>query len=63
MPKLTYTPHRNGLDIVVKLDRKPVGYIRRGHWGWRYHPKGSRNFSGEASFSLDTVKRSLETTS
>lgn len=61
MTKLTYANHSNGIDIVVKLDGKIAGYIRRGHWGWRYQPKGSKNFHGEPSFSLDIVKRSLET--
>jgi hypothetical protein len=57
---ITYQDHANGLDIVVKVGGRVSGYIRRGHWGWRYQPKGTRNFHGEASFSLDVVKQSLE---
>lgn len=57
---ITYEDHGNGMDKIVKLDGKVTGYIRQGHWGWRYEPKGTRRFQGEASFSLDVVKRSLE---
>jgi hypothetical protein len=40
---ITYQDHANGLDIVVKVGGRVSGYIRRGHWGWRYQPgPGSR---------------------
>lgn len=60
MAKTTYEDHANGMDIVVKLDGRVTGHIRQGHWGWRYQPKGTKRFHGEASFDLNRVKRSLE---
>jgi hypothetical protein len=58
----TITYKSAGQDVRVYVDGKHAGTIKRGSFTggcWRYQPKGSKLF-GEADYSLDAVKRSLE---
>lgn len=56
---ITYRYHE--FDVLVFLDGKHVGTIKRGgNLSWRYFPKGSK-VGGEPNHSLEAVKRSLET--
>jgi hypothetical protein len=58
----TITYKSAGQDVRVYVDGRHAGTIKRGAFTggcWRYQPKNSK-LHGEASHSIEDVKRSLE---
>lgn len=56
---ITYAWNLTGNAVVVRLEGKHVGYIRKIGSGWQYFPLG-KNEGGELFPTLDACKTSLE---
>jgi hypothetical protein len=53
--------YKEGIDVfvIVYLDKKRVGSIRKVERGWAYFPKGSKE-RGEILPTINAVKKSIE---
>ena len=47
-------------NIIVKLDGKRVGTIKKVEGGYQYFPKGNNKLFGAIYQSIDDVKNSLK---
>jgi len=58
MTDIRYETQAGGRDVVVRLEGKVVGDIRKVEGGWQYKPKGAR--PGGVFPTLEACKASLE---